>query len=173
MCRPLLLGLLLPRLLFPIQLWIRLLRSLLLGILLLRLLLVRLFLPTEDQTFPTTPTPAAADTQVPGSSLANADKGKEISDGAIVSPLSDEEGYTDANGYSNKWSDYDATILKEAGCDKPEVSQQEGFLKQLAVDLCTSERRMLFRILLRRLRDIRSGELKALRLFDDLRKFFK
>ncbi|KAG6419636.1 hypothetical protein SASPL_121858 [Salvia splendens] len=58
------------------------------------------------------------------------------------------------------------------GRDKP----KSVFLKQLAVDLCTSQRRMLFRaqyILRRRLRDIRSGELKALRLFDGLRKLFK
>ncbi|KAG6417036.1 hypothetical protein SASPL_124477 [Salvia splendens] len=58
----------------------------------------------------------------------------------------------------------------------PKLLNRKAFLKQLAVDLCTSERRMLFRaqyILRRRLRDIRSGELKALRLFDGLRKLFK
>ncbi|XAR55243.1 [Ribulose-bisphosphate carboxylase]-lysine N-methyltransferase [Bertholletia excelsa] len=58
----------------------------------------------------------------------------------------------------------------------PKQLNRKLFLKQLAVDLCTSEQRILFRtqyILRRRLRDIRSGELKALRLFDGLRKLFK
>ncbi|KAL1560945.1 [histone H3]-lysine(4) N-trimethyltransferase [Salvia divinorum] len=58
----------------------------------------------------------------------------------------------------------------------PKLLNRKVFLKQLAVDLCSSERRMLFRaqyILRRRLRDMRSGELKALRLFDGLRKLFK
>ncbi|KAK7818765.1 ribulose-1 [Quercus suber] len=58
----------------------------------------------------------------------------------------------------------------------PKQLNRRLFLKQLAVDLCTSERRILFRaqyILRRRLRDIRSGELRALRLFDGLRKLFK
>ncbi|KAH7533519.1 ribulose-1,5 bisphosphate carboxylase/oxygenase large subunit N-methyltransferase, chloroplastic isoform X2 [Ziziphus jujuba] len=72
-------------------------------------------------------------------------------------------------------------FLKESGSmdldvTSPKQLNRRLFLKQLAVDLCTSERRILFRaqyILRRRLRDIRSGELKALRLFDGLRKFFK
>lgn len=86
----------------------------------------------------------------------------------------------------------------------PKQLNRRVFLKQLAVDLCTSERRILFRaqyvriyllisknyttdssnvvlimflcwmqILGRRLRDIRSGELRALRLFDNFRKLFK
>nr|XP_016513002.1 PREDICTED: ribulose-1,5 bisphosphate carboxylase/oxygenase large subunit N-methyltransferase, chloroplastic-like [Nicotiana tabacum] len=58
----------------------------------------------------------------------------------------------------------------------PKQLNRRVFLKQLAVDLCTSERRILFRsqyILRRRLRDIRSGELKALNLFDGLRNLFK
>ncbi|PKA51197.1 Ribulose-1,5 bisphosphate carboxylase/oxygenase large subunit N-methyltransferase, chloroplastic [Apostasia shenzhenica] len=49
-------------------------------------------------------------------------------------------------------------------------------LKQLAVDLCTSERRILFRaqyILRRRLQDIKSGELRALSIFNGFRKLFK
>ncbi|KAF3331404.1 ribulose-1,5 bisphosphate carboxylase/oxygenase large subunit N-methyltransferase [Carex littledalei] len=49
-------------------------------------------------------------------------------------------------------------------------------LKQLAKDLCISERRILYRtqyILRRRLRDMRSGELRALKLFSGLKKFFK
>lgn len=49
-------------------------------------------------------------------------------------------------------------------------------LKQLATDLCTSERRILYRtqyILRRRLRDLRKGELKALSLFSGFRRFFK
>ncbi|KAK4437482.1 Ribulose-1,5 bisphosphate carboxylase/oxygenase large subunit N-methyltransferase, chloroplastic [Sesamum alatum] len=57
----------------------------------------------------------------------------------------------------------------------PKLLNRKLFLKQLAVDLCTSERRILFRaqyILRRRLRDIRSGELRALRLFDGIRKLF-
>ncbi|KAJ4730248.1 Ribulose-1,5 bisphosphate carboxylase/oxygenase large subunit N-methyltransferase, chloroplastic [Melia azedarach] len=58
----------------------------------------------------------------------------------------------------------------------PKQLNRRVFLKQLAVDLCTSEQRILFRaqyILRRRLRDIRSGELKALRLFDNFRNLFK
>ncbi|XP_059282647.1 ribulose-1,5 bisphosphate carboxylase/oxygenase large subunit N-methyltransferase, chloroplastic [Lycium ferocissimum] len=58
----------------------------------------------------------------------------------------------------------------------PKQLNRRVFLKQLAVDLCTSERRILFRsqyILRRRLRDIKSGELKALNLFDGLRNLFK
>ncbi|KAF3645839.1 hypothetical protein FXO38_19456 [Capsicum annuum] len=58
----------------------------------------------------------------------------------------------------------------------PKQLNRRVFLKQLAVDLCTSERRILYRsqyILRRRLRDIRSGELRALKLFDGLRNIFK
>ncbi|KAB2610732.1 ribulose-1,5 bisphosphate carboxylase/oxygenase large subunit N-methyltransferase [Pyrus ussuriensis x Pyrus communis] len=58
----------------------------------------------------------------------------------------------------------------------PKQLNRRLFLKQLAVDLSTSERRILFRaqyILRRRLRDIRSGELKALTIFNGFRKFFK
>lgn len=58
----------------------------------------------------------------------------------------------------------------------PKQLNRRLFLKQLAVDLCTSERRILFRaqyILRRQLRDIRSGELKALRIFDGFRNLFK
>ncbi|XP_019194626.1 PREDICTED: ribulose-1,5 bisphosphate carboxylase/oxygenase large subunit N-methyltransferase, chloroplastic [Ipomoea nil] len=58
----------------------------------------------------------------------------------------------------------------------PKQLNRRVFLKQLAVDLCTSERRILFRaqyILRRRLRDIRSGELRALKIFDGLRNLFK
>ncbi|GMN27570.1 hypothetical protein TIFTF001_001712 [Ficus carica] len=53
----------------------------------------------------------------------------------------------------------------------PKQLNRRLFLKQLAVDLCTSERRILFRsqyILRRRLRDIRSGELRALKIFNAL-----
>ncbi|XP_020264358.1 ribulose-1,5 bisphosphate carboxylase/oxygenase large subunit N-methyltransferase, chloroplastic-like isoform X2 [Asparagus officinalis] len=49
-------------------------------------------------------------------------------------------------------------------------------LKQLAADLCTSERRILFRtqyILRRRLRDMRKGELRALTILNGFRKLFK
>ncbi|KAH7689063.1 [Ribulose-bisphosphate carboxylase]-lysine N-methyltransferase protein [Dioscorea alata] len=49
-------------------------------------------------------------------------------------------------------------------------------LKQLALDLCTSEQRILFRtqyILRRRLRDMRSGELRALTILNGFRKLFK
>lgn len=49
-------------------------------------------------------------------------------------------------------------------------------LKQLAMDLCTSEQRILFRtqyILRRRLRDMRSGELRALTILNGFRKLFK
>ncbi|CAN4110131.1 unnamed protein product [Withania somnifera] len=58
----------------------------------------------------------------------------------------------------------------------PKQLNRRVFLKQLAVDLCTSERRILYRsqyILRRRLRDIRSGELRALKLFGGLRNIFK
>ncbi|CAH2054592.1 unnamed protein product [Thlaspi arvense] len=72
-------------------------------------------------------------------------------------------------------------FLKESGSmdldiTSPKQLNRKAFLKQLAVDLSTSERRILYRaqyILRRRLRDIRSGELKALRLFSGLRNFFK
>ncbi|XP_008802701.2 ribulose-1,5 bisphosphate carboxylase/oxygenase large subunit N-methyltransferase, chloroplastic isoform X1 [Phoenix dactylifera] len=49
-------------------------------------------------------------------------------------------------------------------------------LKKLATELCTSERRILYRsqyVLRRRLRDMRSGELRALTLFNGFRKLFK
>ncbi|KAJ4958595.1 hypothetical protein NE237_025706 [Protea cynaroides] len=58
----------------------------------------------------------------------------------------------------------------------PKQVNRKMFLKQLAVDLCTSERRILFRtqyILRRRLRDMRTGELRALRILDGFKKFFK
>ncbi|XP_042478929.1 ribulose-1,5 bisphosphate carboxylase/oxygenase large subunit N-methyltransferase, chloroplastic isoform X2 [Macadamia integrifolia] len=58
----------------------------------------------------------------------------------------------------------------------PKQLNRKLFLKQLAVDLCTSERRILFRtqyILRRRLRDMRSGELRALRILDGFKKLFK
>ncbi|XP_059661275.1 uncharacterized protein LOC132307503 [Cornus florida] len=58
----------------------------------------------------------------------------------------------------------------------PKQLNRKLFLKQLAVDLCTSERRILFRaqyILRRKLRDIRSGELRALTIFEGFRKLFK
>ncbi|CAI0383443.1 unnamed protein product [Linum tenue] len=58
----------------------------------------------------------------------------------------------------------------------PKQINRRLFLKQLAVDLCNSERRILYRaqaVLRRRLRDMRSGELKALNLFDGLRNLFK
>ncbi|RVX08151.1 hypothetical protein CK203_017758 [Vitis vinifera] len=72
-------------------------------------------------------------------------------------------------------------FLQESGSmdldvTSPKQLNRRVFLKQLAVDLCTSERRILFRtqyILRRRLRDIRSGELRALRIFDGFRKLFK
>ncbi|KAI7742023.1 hypothetical protein M8C21_029283 [Ambrosia artemisiifolia] len=49
----------------------------------------------------------------------------------------------------------------------PKQLNRKVFLKQLAVDLCNSEQRILFRaqyILRRKLRDMRRGELKALRV---------
>lgn len=49
-------------------------------------------------------------------------------------------------------------------------------LKKLATELCTSERRILYRaqyVMRRRLRDMRSGELRALTLFNGLKKLFK
>ncbi|XP_057955305.1 ribulose-1,5 bisphosphate carboxylase/oxygenase large subunit N-methyltransferase, chloroplastic isoform X3 [Malania oleifera] len=72
-------------------------------------------------------------------------------------------------------------FLQESGSmdldvTSPKQLNRKLFLKQLAVDLCTSERRILFRtqyILRRRLRDIRSGELRALRIFDRFTNLFK
>ncbi|KAL8150958.1 hypothetical protein V2J09_020766 [Rumex salicifolius] len=58
----------------------------------------------------------------------------------------------------------------------PKQLNRRLFLKQLSVDLCTSERRILFRmqnVLRRRLREIRRGELKALTLFSGFRNLFK
>ncbi|GMG98759.1 hypothetical protein Nepgr_000599 [Nepenthes gracilis] len=58
----------------------------------------------------------------------------------------------------------------------PKQLNRRLFLKQLAVDLCTTERRILYRtqyILRRRLRDMRSGELRALRILDGLKNLFK
>ncbi|XP_062009237.1 ribulose-1,5 bisphosphate carboxylase/oxygenase large subunit N-methyltransferase, chloroplastic [Rosa rugosa] len=58
----------------------------------------------------------------------------------------------------------------------PKQLNRRLFLKQLAVDLSTSEQRILFRaqyILRRQLRDIRKGELRALTIFNGFRKFFK
>ncbi|WJX33209.1 [histone H3]-lysine(4) N-trimethyltransferase [Trifolium repens] len=58
----------------------------------------------------------------------------------------------------------------------PKQLNRRLFLKQLAVDLCTSERRILYRaqyILRRRLRDMRTGELKGLTIFNGFRKLFK
>ncbi|KAJ3699218.1 hypothetical protein LUZ61_002923 [Rhynchospora tenuis] len=70
--------------------------------------------------------------------------------------------------------------IKGQGDDLVSVSAKQAnrrlLLKQLARDLCTSERRILYRtqyILRRRLRDMRSGELRALTLFNGLRKLFK
>ncbi|XP_011008074.1 PREDICTED: ribulose-1,5 bisphosphate carboxylase/oxygenase large subunit N-methyltransferase, chloroplastic [Populus euphratica] len=57
----------------------------------------------------------------------------------------------------------------------PKQLNRRLFLKQLAVDLCSSERRILFRaqyVLRRRLRDIRSGELRALKIFNGFRNLF-
>ncbi|XP_019420730.1 PREDICTED: ribulose-1,5 bisphosphate carboxylase/oxygenase large subunit N-methyltransferase, chloroplastic [Lupinus angustifolius] len=58
----------------------------------------------------------------------------------------------------------------------PKQLNRRLFLKQLAVDLCNSERRILFRaqyILRRRVRDMRSGELRALKIFDGFRNLFQ
>ncbi|KAK7316537.1 hypothetical protein RJT34_00082 [Clitoria ternatea] len=58
----------------------------------------------------------------------------------------------------------------------PKQLNRRLFLKQLAVDLCTSERRILFRaqyILRRKLRDMRAGELRALQIFNGFRNLFQ
>ncbi|KAK8346066.1 hypothetical protein V6Z12_A07G189900 [Gossypium hirsutum] len=81
-----------------------------------------------------------------------------------VSPPSMSKQFDEASGSM----DLDVT--------SPKQLNRRVFLKQLAVDLCTSEQRILFRaeyILRRRLRDMRSGELRALRIFDGLRNIFK
>ncbi|KAJ6319405.1 hypothetical protein OIU78_014928 [Salix suchowensis] len=57
----------------------------------------------------------------------------------------------------------------------PKQLNRRLFLKQLAVDLCNSESRILFRaqyVLRRRLRDMRSGELRGLKIFSGFRNFF-
>ncbi|KAF7833200.1 ribulose-1,5 bisphosphate carboxylase/oxygenase large subunit N-methyltransferase, chloroplastic [Senna tora] len=72
-------------------------------------------------------------------------------------------------------------FLQESGSldldvTSPKQLNRRLFLKQLAVDLCTSEQRILFRaqyILRRRLRDMRTGELRALRIFDGFRNLFQ
>ncbi|KAL6635047.1 hypothetical protein ACP70R_027718 [Stipagrostis hirtigluma subsp. patula] len=73
-------------------------------------------------------------------------------------------------------------LEEQGGKGSPQVSMNAKqanrtlLLKQLARDLCISERRILYRtqyILRRRLRDMRGGELKALSLFNGLRKLFK
>ncbi|KAF8410879.1 hypothetical protein HHK36_003416 [Tetracentron sinense] len=72
-------------------------------------------------------------------------------------------------------------FLQESGSvdldvTSPKQINRKLFLKQLAVDLCTSERRILFRtqyILRRRLRSLRAGELRALRIFEGFGKLFK
>ncbi|KAG9448581.1 hypothetical protein H6P81_008546 [Aristolochia fimbriata] len=64
----------------------------------------------------------------------------------------------------------------DLGATSPEQVNRKLLLRQLAVDLCTSERRILFRsqyILRRRLRDMRTGELRALKILDGFRKLFK
>ncbi|XP_074285072.1 ribulose-1,5 bisphosphate carboxylase/oxygenase large subunit N-methyltransferase, chloroplastic [Silene latifolia] len=66
--------------------------------------------------------------------------------------------------------------LMDLDVTSPKQLNRRLFLKQLAVDLCNSERRILYRtqyILRRNLREIRSGELKALRLFNGFRNWFK
>ncbi|XP_027343817.1 histone-lysine N-methyltransferase setd3 isoform X2 [Abrus precatorius] len=58
----------------------------------------------------------------------------------------------------------------------PKQLNRRLFLKQLAVDLCNSERRILFRaqyILRRKLRDMRAGELRALNIFKGFRNLFQ
>ncbi|CAA6670101.1 unnamed protein product [Spirodela intermedia] len=60
--------------------------------------------------------------------------------------------------------------------DSCESINRKLLLKQLASDLCTSEQRILFRtqyILRRRLRDMRTGGLRALGLFNGIRNIFK
>ncbi|MCL7047201.1 hypothetical protein MKW94_000974 [Papaver nudicaule] len=57
----------------------------------------------------------------------------------------------------------------------PKQINRKLFLKQLAIDLCTSERRILFRsqyILRRKLRDMKSGELRGLKILNGFLKFF-
>ncbi|XP_068644007.1 ribulose-1,5 bisphosphate carboxylase/oxygenase large subunit N-methyltransferase, chloroplastic [Aristolochia californica] len=64
----------------------------------------------------------------------------------------------------------------DLGVTSPKQVNRKLLLRQLAIDLCTSERRILFRsqyILRRRLRDMRTGELRALKILDGFRKLFK
>ncbi|KAF3796637.1 Ribulose-1 bisphosphate carboxylase/oxygenase large subunit N-methyltransferase [Nymphaea thermarum] len=58
----------------------------------------------------------------------------------------------------------------------PKQVDRRLLLKQLAVNLCTSEQRILFRaqyIIRRRLKDMRAGELRALSIMNGFRKLFK
>ncbi|KAK4279066.1 hypothetical protein QN277_016824 [Acacia crassicarpa] len=72
-------------------------------------------------------------------------------------------------------------FLQESGSldldvTSPKQLNRRLFLKQLAVDLCTSEQRILFRaqyILRSRLRNMRTGGLRALRIFDGFRDLFQ
>ncbi|XP_054798766.1 ribulose-1,5 bisphosphate carboxylase/oxygenase large subunit N-methyltransferase, chloroplastic [Prosopis cineraria] len=72
-------------------------------------------------------------------------------------------------------------FLQESGSldldvTSPKLLNRRLFLKQLAVDLCISEQRILFRaqyILRSRLRDMRTGGLRALRIFDGFRNLFQ
>ncbi|CAL9182918.1 ribulose-1,5 bisphosphate carboxylase/oxygenase large subunit N-methyltransferase, chloroplastic-like isoform X1 [Musa acuminata AAA Group] len=64
----------------------------------------------------------------------------------------------------------------DSGTFSAKQANRKSLLKKMATDLCTSERRILYRtqyILRRRLRDMRSGELRALTLFNGFRKLFK
>ncbi|CAA7407149.1 unnamed protein product [Spirodela intermedia] len=77
-------------------------------------------------------------------------------------------------------SKYNKFLQGGGSVDSPPASpgqvNRKLLLKQLASDLCTSEQRILFRtqyILRRRLRDMRTGGLRALGLFNGIRNIFK
>ncbi|KAK1317280.1 hypothetical protein QJS10_CPA05g02018 [Acorus calamus] len=64
----------------------------------------------------------------------------------------------------------------ESVTTSPKQANRKLLLRQLAFDLCNSERRILFRtqyILRRRLRDMKTGELRALTIMNGFRKLFK
>ncbi|XP_011100517.1 ribulose-1,5 bisphosphate carboxylase/oxygenase large subunit N-methyltransferase, chloroplastic [Sesamum indicum] len=112
--------------------------------------------------------------------MAAAASNKTASKKAIVYPEIEEEALQFildmCEASISKYSKFlQASGSMDLDVTNPKLLNRKLFLKQLAVDLCTSEQRILFRaqyILRRRLRDIRSGELRALRIFDGFRKLF-
>ncbi|CAH9072856.1 unnamed protein product [Cuscuta epithymum] len=112
---------------------------------------------------------AAASNQAPSSKKDI--KYSEIEEDALQLILDSCE-----SGISNYSKFLQASGEMDLDITNPKQLNRRVFLKKLAVDLCTSERRILYRaqyILRSRLRNMRSGELRALQIFDGLRNLFK